>query len=184
MKIKYTANLLTLTRIVLALVLLLIPPHGTAFITVYLLCGLSDVLDGYIARKTKTESKLGSRLDSVADFVLTVSVIIVIYPIIKPSLGILLWIAGIALIRFAAVGVVWAKFRTPAMLHTLANKATGILFFLLPLSLALVSPAVPVIVLCIAATLSAVEELTIDILFSSFQPDIRSIFSRNQANSD
>ncbi len=179
MKIKYAANLITSARIVLALVLLLLPPLGTAFIAVYLLCGLSDVLDGYLARKTKTESPLGSRLDSAADFVLTVSVIIVIYPILKLPGGILLWIAGIALIRFAAVGVVWTKFGTPGMLHTLANKATGILFFLLPLSLALVSPTVPVLVLGIAATLSALEELTIDILSASFQPDIGSIFSRN-----
>ncbi|PKM73245.1 MAG: CDP-alcohol phosphatidyltransferase [Firmicutes bacterium HGW-Firmicutes-16] len=178
---KYAANLITLARIVLAVVLLLLPPLGLAFILVYLICGLSDVLDGYIARKTKTESALGSRMDSVADFIFMMSVLIVIYPIIKPSLGILLWISGIALIRFVAVGVVWVKFGTPAMLHTLANKATGILFFLLPLSLALVSPTVPVLVLCIAATLSAVEELAIDILSASFQPDIGSIFSRNQA---
>lgn len=178
MKIKYAANIISSARIVLALALLFLTPLGTAFIAVYLLCGLSDVLDGYLARKTKTESSLGSRLDSAADFVLTLAVLIVIYPIIKPSVGILLWIAGIALVRFAGAAVVWVRFGVPAFLHTLANKATGILFFLLPLSLALVSPTVPIIVLCIAATLSASEEMTIDVISESFQPDTRSIFCR------
>jgi len=41
------------------------------FITCYLLCGISDILDGYLARKLKAQSALGSNLDTFADFIFT-----------------------------------------------------------------------------------------------------------------
>ena len=178
MKMKNAANLITLTRIVLAVAMLFLPPLERAFIIVYFFCGLTDVLDGAVARKTHMESKLGSQLDSTADFILMAVLIIILYPMIKPSTGILLWVGGIALIRFAAVGVVWAKFGTPAMLHTLANKVTGIMVFLLPLSLVVIPTNIPMIVLCIAATLSATEEILIDLTAKKFLPDRKSIFLR------
>ena len=67
---KYTASLITASRIIGAFVLLLIEPLSTPFFVVYILCCVSDVIDGYIARKTNTASKIGEILDSVADFVL------------------------------------------------------------------------------------------------------------------
>ena len=51
---------------------LLVPFLGNrpVFLAIYLYCGFSDVLDGYIARKTGTQSLTGARLDSLADFVI------------------------------------------------------------------------------------------------------------------
>lgn|GEM_PF-3047978 len=120
---------------------------GVAFIAIYLLCGLSDVLDGYIARRTHTESTLGSRLDSDADFVMTAVVLVVLYPIVAPSTGVWLWVAVIAAVRFTSIVVVWAKFGKQAMLHTYANKTTGFLLFWFPLSLAIFMPEISIIIL-------------------------------------
>lgn len=178
MRQKHSANFISAARIVLSLLLLLLKPLSTAFVVIYLLCGFSDVLDGYIARKTHTESTLGSKLDSAADFVMTAVILVVLYRLIKISSDVWLWVAAIALIRFAAIGVVWLRFGKPAMLHTYANKFTGILFFLFPLSLALASPTIPIFVLCGAATLSAAEELLIDITSETFDENRKSVFSK------
>lgn len=60
-------NLVTALRIVLSTVLFFIPIKSAAFFTIYLLCGLSDMADGFLARKLHAESTFGSRLDSFAD---------------------------------------------------------------------------------------------------------------------
>ncbi|MBP8640401.1 MAG: CDP-alcohol phosphatidyltransferase family protein [Oscillospiraceae bacterium] len=177
MRQNHSANIITAARIVLSVLLLTVKPLSIAFIVIYLLCGFSDVLDGYIARKTHTESMLGSRLDSAADFVMTAVILVVLYRLITISTGVWLWVAAIALIRFAAMGIVWVRFGKPAMLHTYANKATGILFFLFPLSLTLVSQTIPIFVLCSAATLSAAEELLINIICKSFDENRKSLLS-------
>jgi CDP-diacylglycerol--glycerol-3-phosphate 3-phosphatidyltransferase len=173
-----TANVLTASRILLAAGLLFVPPLGTAYIVLYLLCGLSDVLDGYIARRTHTQSDLGARLDSIADLVFIAAVLISLYPILRLPAGFFAWIAAIAEIRLAAAGVVYARYRTFSMLHTWGNKLTGILLFLFPLSLAVIVPAAPLWVVCTVATLSAVEELLIDVSSKELHLNRRSIFTK------
>ena len=49
--------------------LLFLPVFSPGFYVVYLLCGLSDMADGTIARKTNSVSKPGSQLDSIADLI-------------------------------------------------------------------------------------------------------------------
>ena len=61
------ANIITSIRLIGAYVLIAFNPNGKYFIWVYTLCGITDVLDGFVARKLHTESELGSKLDSVAD---------------------------------------------------------------------------------------------------------------------
>ena len=45
------------------------PAFSHQFYFLYLLCGFTDMIDGTIARKTKSVTTFGSGLDSVADFV-------------------------------------------------------------------------------------------------------------------
>ena len=61
------ANVITLIRIGLAISLLFIRKYSPLFLILYSICGFTDILDGYIARKTKTESNFGARLDTIAD---------------------------------------------------------------------------------------------------------------------
>ena len=46
---KHIANIITGSRIVLSLPLLLIPLTSAWFYALYLLCGLSDMIDGAVA---------------------------------------------------------------------------------------------------------------------------------------
>ncbi len=66
----------------LSVILLFLKPFTLLFWIVYSLCGFSDIIDGYIARKTNSTSKLGSLLDSIGDIVFMSSAIIVFLPII------------------------------------------------------------------------------------------------------
>ena len=60
------ANVITLIRMGLAISLLFIKKYSISFLIIYTICGFTDILDGYIARKTKTESNFGAKLDTIS----------------------------------------------------------------------------------------------------------------------
>lgn len=61
------ANLITFVRILCAAVLAFLPAFSPSFYALYLLAGVSDMLDGFVARRTNTVSSLGAKLDTLAD---------------------------------------------------------------------------------------------------------------------
>ena len=59
-------------------IMLLIPESFSIYFNItYIYCGISDMLDGFIARKSKSESEIGDRLDSTADVLFVAPFIIV-----------------------------------------------------------------------------------------------------------
>ena len=64
---KQIANIITISRILGSIYLLCRPVFSISFYVMYLFCGITDMIDGTIARKTKSVSELGARLDTVAD---------------------------------------------------------------------------------------------------------------------
>ena len=67
MNIKNLANMITMVRIVGALAMIFCENYTAAFFVVFTLCGVTDIIDGFVARVTHTMSEFGARLDSVAD---------------------------------------------------------------------------------------------------------------------
>ncbi len=61
------ANAITVFRIAAGIVLLFCPVFSPAFYVFYIAAGLSDMLDGFVARQTDSVSKLGARLDTTGD---------------------------------------------------------------------------------------------------------------------
>ena len=61
------ANLITGGRIRCSMFLLFPRVFSPAFYALYLTAGLTDMLDGAVARKTQTVSEFGSQLDTAAD---------------------------------------------------------------------------------------------------------------------
>ena len=57
---KHIANVITGLRIVFCLPLLFVPLTSVWFYALYLLCGLSDMIDGTVARKMGAVSKFGA----------------------------------------------------------------------------------------------------------------------------
>ena len=152
------ANTITLFRIAVSIVLLFCPVFSPAFSALYIAAGLSDMLDGFAARKTDTVSKLGARLDTMADFVFVVVCLIKLLPILRIPAWLYAWIGIIALIKVVNIISGFAVQKRFVAVHSVMNKATGALLFLLPLTL----PAVPLkytaIVVCAAATFAAIQE--------------------------
>ena len=129
------------------------------FWTLYLLCGLSDVLDGAVARSTGTVSRLGERLDTIADIIFVAVWIVLFIPAIDVGQWLWIWTGVIALIKVVNVISGLAMKKGFVAKHTLANKATGILLFLLPMIVLWEVIKVPYIILVsLLATLAAVQE--------------------------
>jgi cardiolipin synthase len=74
------ANQLTILRMLLipAFVILLLYQHRGWALTVFLIAGLTDLLDGLIARATGQKTTLGAWLDPMADKLLLVTMFIVL----------------------------------------------------------------------------------------------------------
>ncbi len=180
--IKYLPNLLSVLRILLSLLLLAVQPLSNVFFWLYTACGLSDALDGFIARKFNAASVLGAKLDSVADFILTAVLIVKLLPVVQPSWLIIVWIGGIAFIRLTSMLIVYLKYKTIGMLHTSGNKMTGFMLFLFPFLLLLMSPKILMGIICAAATVSALEELLINCFSKELKLDQASFFQGGKSH--
>lgn len=162
---------MTTLRIAASVCLLLVKPFSPLFYHLYLICGLSDVLDGYFARKLDTSSKRGQALDSIADLIFIGIVLFIYIPVIDLPLWILYWIAAIARIRFISILTGYIRFRQLAFLHTFANKITGILLFFFPLLISVFSNEPAAVFICFIATVSAAEELLINMTSKTLNRD-------------
>ena len=146
------ANTITFFRIAVSIVLLFCPVFSPAFYAFYIAAGLSDMLDGFVARKTDTVSKLGARLDTIADFVLVVVCLIKLLPVLRIPAWLYIWIGIIALIKVVNIISGFVIQKRFVAVHSAMNKATGALLFLLPLTILVFPLKNSAIVDCAAAT--------------------------------
>ena len=155
---KNIANIITGSRIVFSIALLFIPPFSPAFYVLYAAAGLTDMIDGTVARKTNTVSAFGTKLDTIADIVFVAVCLIKLLPILDIPVWLWVWIAVIALIKVINIvsGVVMHK--KLAAVHSVMNKITGALCFLLPLTLSFIELKYSAIVVCSIATFAAIQE--------------------------
>ena len=152
------ANIITSCRVLCSMLLLFFSMTSIPFYVLYLLCGLSDVLDGIVARKTNTVSSLGAKLDTFADSIFVAILLIKIWLEMDVPMWLWIWIVVIAGIKIVNVigGYVFAK--RFIVEHTILNKITGVLLFLLPLTLFWVELKYSAMVVCVVATISAIQE--------------------------
>lgn len=102
--LSHLPNQLTMTRILTIPFLLLVYPLG--FQTTNIICaivfavaGITDILDGYFARRYGQESRIGALLDPVADKMLAGACLI----LLASSKALEAWICGFLLCRDIAV---------------------------------------------------------------------------------
>lgn len=153
------ADIITFSRIIFSLLLLVFSPQSFIFTVLYLLCGATDILDGFIARKLHTESEKGAMLDSVADLVFAVVYAVTILPCMKVPAWIWIWTAIIAVIKVFVIILVSKKKQKLFVQHSFLNKLTGILIFLLPLSMFVADVKYGATIVCIAATASVINDI-------------------------
>ena len=152
------ANIITSCRIVCSAVLLFFPTFSPAFYVLYCLAGLTDMIDGTVARKTGTVSEFGSKLDTAADIVFTAVCLIKILPDLEISVWLWIWIAAIAGIKVINVIAGFIVQKRFAAQHTVLNKITGAVLFVLPLTLSFVDLSYSASVVCTIATFAALHE--------------------------
>lgn len=155
---KHLPNLITVLRLLGALGLLFFDVGSVAFWVIYFACGLSDMVDGFLARKLHCESKTGALLDSLADLAFVVGCCIKLIPVL--ALPHWLWFWGAAIVVIKVINQISAivMYKRFLFLHTIANKAAGLLLFVgVPLTVFLES-VVPMVMIAVVATFAAVQE--------------------------
>ncbi len=158
---KQIANIITISRILCSICLLFCPAFSIRFYILYLCCGFTDMVDGTIARKTNTASDFGAKLDTVADGIFVAICFVKILPFMQFPAWLWTWIVVIAIIKIG--NSVWGLIRDKKLIsiHTMLNKVTGFLLFLLPLTFGFMDPIYSSTVVCFLATLSAIQEVYI-----------------------
>lgn len=180
MCVKRLPNILSCCRIILSLVLLLLFENPTLFLIVYLLCGMSDIADGYLARKLDARTVFGAKLDSVGDFIFFGVTIFVAFSLIdRKALPLLLFVViGVALIRAMNFAITRHKFHQWGIVHTIGNKATGFaLFAALPICIFIGQiPAAIIFAIGGIGAFSALEETCILLTEKTYDVNRKSFF--------
>ena len=152
------ANIITIVRIVCSITILFCPAFSIAFYSLYITAGVSDMADGWIARKTNTVSEFGAKLDTVADVIFVVVCLAKLLPAMDIPVWLYVWIGFIALIKVVNIISGYIVQKQFVAVHSLMNKVTGILLFVFPLTLSIVDLKYSTMVVCAVATFAAIQE--------------------------
>ena len=117
------------------------------------------MVDGTVARKTNNASAFGARLDTVSDFVFMTVALIKFVPHLHITVWLWIWIGIVAMIKLG--NVVWGFIHTKKLIspHTVLNKITGLLLFLLPVTISFVDLTYTLPIVCAVATMAAIHEV-------------------------
>ena len=149
-------NIITLLRIAGSMGLLFCDVMGVAIWIIYGLCGISDIVDGWLARKLKCVTKKGALLDSLADICFVVCCAWKLLPILELPQWLCLWagvIVAIKIVNQISALVMYGRCCFP---HTTANKASGFLLFIaVPMTSWSI---IPIVIVAAVATFAAIHE--------------------------
>lgn len=151
-------NVITVSRIAASIIMIAFSPLSFPFFALYMFCGATDILDGFTARKMHIESEKGAVLDSMADIIFVAVCILKLIPVVVLSNWQWIWIGAIALERVANafLGCVFCK--RLVLLHTKANKLTGLLVFAYPFFCNSVHADWYLLITCAIASFAALQE--------------------------
>lgn len=128
---KNIPNILSISRIIFAAIIIIFANDKLIQFIAFVLSGITDILDGYLARKFNCATEKGAKLDSLGDLVIITFVIIYFiiweFDLIKWNITL---IAIIIIIRFLSVIVCWSKNGQIYGLHTFLNKFIGFVVFI------------------------------------------------------
>ena len=177
---KHIPNFITSLRILGTVCIIFLTPLEVPFFIAYTATGVTDVLDGLIARVTHSTSSFGARLDSVADLLFYTITLIKLLPILWARLPSYIWIivAVILILRTTSYIISAIKFHRFASHHTILNKATGVMVFAIPYFL-LTPPSFATafcLAVCLIGFLSTSEDLYIHISTNTYDENVKTVF--------
>ena len=152
------ANIITIIRILCSIALLFFPAFSAVFYVLYITAGISDMVDGWVARRTHTVSELGAKLDTIADIVFVIVCLVKLLPVLDIAVWLYVWIGVIALIKIINIISGFVVQKQFVSVHSTMNKITGLLLFVFPLTLAFIDLKYSAAVVCAFATFAAIQE--------------------------
>ncbi len=180
-------NLITSARILGSIGLMFTDSMSVSFLVLYSLCGISDVVDGWIARATKSSSEFGAKLDSIADILFYSVMAVHFFPFLIRELPVALWCVagGVIFARALIYLFVAVKYHRFAAIHTYLNKATGFLLFVMPYFILCAATVFICTILAIVSVVATIEELLIHLCSKEYRADVRTIFQlRRKVSAD
>jgi len=153
---RHLPNAISLLRVAGSISLLFCDVMGWLFWALYALCGISDMVDGWLARKLHAESKTGAVLDSVSDIVFVAFCAIRLLPVLEIPVWLWSWAGVIVFIKMVNQVSALAVCKRFCFPHTWANKLTGLLLFLVVPTM--FWSMIPISIVAAIATFAAVQE--------------------------
>lgn len=128
-------NILSLSRGVAAAGMLFTTVFGIPFWILYIWCGVSDMIDGPLARKLDATSKLGERIDSIADLIFFAAACVKILPTLSFPCWLWCCIGIFALAQVFNMAYCYFRLGGFSALHNRINRALGLLLFFFPIAI-------------------------------------------------
>lgn len=194
---KHLANILSSIRIVAGAFLYLFSDITGGFIILYIICGITDLLDGPIARKTGSTSSLGAILDTVGDAITYMAFVkILLVQHLVPRF-IVIWMLGVLGLHLICGFVSLIRVKKFFIVHSLFGKLLGGSVFVMPFAMGIVKLltdsqdtylfVVHILMAIIAgfATIGGIESLAIQCKEDDPQTEkktIISLFKKEKAN--
>jgi len=169
-------NALSVSRIFLCLPLLFLTPLSGWFLLFYTIAGVTDMIDGPLARRTKKVTQFGANLDAAADLLFIFVVLFRILPILQLRSWEYVWIVVVILIKFASLLVGFMRHREIVFLHTYANKFFVLSLFAFPLFALFVDINSVILPLLVIATIALLEDLIINSTSKEPDRDLKGLF--------
>lgn len=177
---KYLANIVTSSRILASVVLFLCSDFDNLYLGFYVYCGITDFIDGPIARKTGSASSLGAALDTIGDVLTYLSLvkILVMKGMIPP--WILIWLGVMIVFGFVFAFFAKHKFNKFYLPHTYLGKTLGAFIFGLPIAVHFKFGEPWMIVICSVMTLVLLEIAYIQVKNDTAEDFVPTIFHCNK----
>ncbi|MCR0327460.1 CDP-alcohol phosphatidyltransferase family protein [[Clostridium] innocuum] len=179
---KHLPNILSVVRIGLSFLLLALIKNITLFLIVYLIIGITDILDGWLARRLQVQSALGAHLDSIGDLAFyCISLYIVFFQMQLKIMNLIsMLVLCVFVLKLAALLLTRWKHHIWASMHTIGNKLTGLLLFLLvPLCVITNSlPLIPVGLVIACSYLATFEEMLLILSRNTYDINTKSLLKK------
>ena len=173
-------NLISATRILIAPLLFAfaIQQMETWFLGALIFSGLTDVIDGFLARRLKLTSALGAHLDSWGDFVIYVSMAAcawILWPQLTAEVLFHYTLILISILLPAGIGLV--KFGKLTGYHTWSVKIAVLVTFAGYILLYAGIAAWPFVLASWLCVIAGAEEILITLVLRRERTDVRSLWA-------
>lgn len=172
-------NTISVSRIFFGVLMIFCFNNKLLLTSLLILCGLSDILDGYLARKFKLSSNLGAKIDTIADLIVFFIIIYLIIRLMNPYMigQYLVYIFIILILRAISVLVVYIKYREFAFLHTILNKIAGLTIYISTIIFFMSGVENIYFIPIGISMIASIEEIMINLIKNKLNRDIKSILN-------